>query len=240
MIRRNRASIVVASFNGALCQALYASSAGTIYSQEREEMTIKMIEIKNRFDGAVIFSGNFDTIGEAVLAAIKEKKSLRYANLDYADLHFADLRSADLRSADLHYANLRYANLDYANLRSADLRYADLHSADLRYADLSSADLSYADLRYVNLRYVNLSCANLSYADLDYSVLSFSCKSLATKFDEKHIIQIIYHAAKPTQNNELDIKDTDLKRLLKSKLFQKVANKFHRIDECGKFTGPKA
>ena len=143
-------------------------------------MTIKMIEIKNRFDGAVIFSGNFDTIGEAVLAAIKEKKTL------------------------------------------------------------SSADLSYADLRYVNLRYVNLSCANLSYADLDYSVLSFSCKSLATKFDEKHIIQIIYHAAKPTQNNELDIKDTDLKRLLKSKLFQKVANKFHRIDECGKFTGPKA
>ena len=127
-------------------------------------MTIKMIEIKNRFDGAVIFSGNFDTIGEAVLAAIKEKKTL------------------------------------------------------------SSADLSYADLRYVNL---------------DYSVLSFSCKSLATKFDEKHIIQIIYHAAKPTQNNELDIKDTDLKRLLKSKLFQKVANKFHRIDECGKFTGPK-
>ena len=210
MIRRNRASIVVASFNGALCQALYASSSGTIYSQEREEMKIKMIEIKNRFDGAVIFSGNFDTIGEAVLAAIKEKKSLRYANLDYA------------------------------NLRSADLRYADLHSADLRYADLSSADLSYADLRYVNLRYVNLSCANLSYADLDYSVLSFSCKSLATKFDEKHIIQIIYHAAKPTQNNKLDIKDTDLKRLLKSKLFQKVANKFHRIDECGKFTGPKA
>ena len=162
-------------------------------------MTIKMIEIKNRFDGAVIFSGNFDTIGEAVLAAIKEKKTLS--------------------SADLSYADLRYVNL----------RYADLHSADLRYADLSFADLSSADLRYADLRYVNL----------DYSVLSFSCKSLATKFDEKHIIQIIYHAAKPTQNNELDIKDTDLKRLLKSKLFQKVANKFHRIDECGKFTGPK-
>ena len=222
-----------------------------------------MIEIKNRFDGTVLFSGNFDTIVAAVLAAIKEKKDLRYANLSSANLRYANLRSANLSSAnisyaDLRYANLRYANLSYAdpryanlssadlsyaNLRYADLRYADLGSADLSYADLSSANLryanlSYADLRSANLRYANLSYANLRSANLDFSCLSFSCKTLHTKFDQKHIIQILYHAAMPTRNNELKL-DKEVLALLRSKAFKAVVNKFHRVKECNEFTGPK-
>src|SRR5579863_8317055 len=104
-------------------------------------------EIKNRWDGELIFSIETDTWKLAIEAAIKAK---------------ADLSYADLRSANLRYADLSYADLSYADLRSADLSYADLRSANLSYANLSYANLSYADLRSANLSY-----ANLSYAKID-------------------------------------------------------------------------
>ena len=79
------------------------------------------IEIKNRFNGKVIFSHECEdnNIAVTVKEAIKNKVSLRYADLSYADLSYADLRNADLRYADLSYAVLRYANLSYANLSNA-------------------------------------------------------------------------------------------------------------------------
>ena len=100
----------------------------------------------------------------------------------------------------------------------------DLREANLRGANLSEADLSGA----------NLSGANLRGADIDYSVLHLSCKTLYAKFDDKQIIQILFHGAKPCENNE-NITDPDLKKLLKTKLFQKVVNKFHRIPEVDPF-----
>ena len=103
-------------------------------------------------------------------------------------------------------------------------KISDLSYADLRYADLSGADLSGANLRD----------ADLSGADLDYSCLTFACKTLKTIFDQKHIIQILYHAAKPCQNKPEIVQDEDLKKLLESDLFKTVANKFHRVKECGK------
>ena len=90
------------------------------------------ISIK-KINGEVIFSGDFDSIKDCVLAALREGKNLSYADLSYADLSYADLRSA---------------NLSYADLSSANLRYADLRSADLSYANLSYANLSSANLRY--------------------------------------------------------------------------------------------
>jgi uncharacterized protein YjbI with pentapeptide repeats len=119
------------------------------------------VEIKNRFDGSVIFTIKTTSWRLAVEAAVKSKTNLRYA----------DLRYANLRSADLRYANLRYANLSSADLSYADLSYADLRSANLSYANLSSANLSYANLRYANLRYAKLSSADLSYANLSYANL---------------------------------------------------------------------
>ena len=142
------------------------------------------------------------------------------------------------RNPNLRDADLRSADLSSANLRSANLRYADLSSADLSYANLSSADLSYADLRYANLSSANLSSANLSYADLDFSCMGFSCKTLETKYDNKHIIQILYHAGKPCENNHIEL-DADTKKLLNSKMFKKVINKFHRAEKCGIFGGTK-
>ena len=157
-----------------------------------------MIQIKNRFDASIIFEGNFDTILQVVLAALKDKKDLSRANLSGADL--------------------RRANLSDTNLSDTNLSGADLSLADLRRADLSGADLS--------------------KTNLDFSVLHFSCKTLSTKFDQKHIIQILYHAAMPCQKNALKL-DKDVKALLSSKMFKKVVNRFHHVEKCGQFISVK-
>ena len=125
------------------------------------------IEIKNRFNGNVIFSHECDnnTIAITVTEAVKSSADISSADLSFADLSFADLSSA----------NLRYANLSSADLSFADLRYANLSSADLSFADLSFADLSSANLRYANLSSADLSSANLSFAITDKKYCSINC-----------------------------------------------------------------
>jgi hypothetical protein len=112
------------------------------------------ITIKHRLNGNTLYTGEHNSLREAVDAAMRAGVSLRYANLSYANLS----------CADLSYANLSCADLSYANLSYADLSYADLSYADLSYANLSYANLSCADLSYANLSRANLSRANLSRA----------------------------------------------------------------------------
>ena len=109
------------------------------------------ISLKTIF-GEVIIEGDFSCLAEAIKAALKDKKSLRSADLCSADLCSANLRSADLCYANLCYADLRYANLSYANLSYANLSYANLSSANLSSANLSSAYLSSANLCSADLR----------------------------------------------------------------------------------------
>jgi hypothetical protein len=105
------------------------------------------IEIKNRWNGAIIIAGEYENVRESVLKAKKNGADLRSANLSGADLSGADLSGANLRSADLSGANLYGADLSGANLYGADLSGADLRSANLYGADLRSADLRSADPR---------------------------------------------------------------------------------------------
>ena len=93
-------------------------------------------EIKNRFTGVVIRSGE----GE----------------LRDADLQGADLRDANLWDADLQGADLRDANLQGANLQGAKLRDANLQGANLRDANLWDANLRDANLQGANLRDSNI------------------------------------------------------------------------------------
>ena len=87
-------------------------------------------------------------------------------------------------------------------------------------ADLSRADLSWA----------NLSGANLSGANLDFSTIPLWCGSLKANFDDKQLIQIAYHLVKAGLNSNNASKETktELKKLID------FANKFHRVEECGK------
>jgi uncharacterized protein YjbI with pentapeptide repeats len=94
---------------------------------------------------------------------------------------------------------------------SANLRSANLRSANLRSADLSSADLRYADL---------------SYANLDFSSgIPFWCGGLDVKVDLKIAAQMAYHFCR------LDCKDKEFTKAKKS--LTELANKFHRVKECG-------
>jgi len=81
-----------------------------------------LIEIKNRFTGAVIFSHNVEnnTIALTVQFAVKSR---------------ADLSGADLSGANLYGANLTGANLTDANLTGANLTGTNLTGA--KYGDAS-------------------------------------------------------------------------------------------------------
>jgi len=83
------------------------------------------IEIKNRFTGEIIISGEAKNIKEFL------EKNKR-ADLQGADLQGADLQGADLWEADLWEANLRKANLREADLQGADLQGADLWGAKIK------------------------------------------------------------------------------------------------------------
>ena len=105
------------------------------------------------------------------------------------------------------------SNIEYGN--RANLRGASLRGADLRDASLSDANLSDADL-----------CD----ANLDYSCLPLWCGSLSANFDDRLIIQFVYHIVKSGLNS------TNTSDEIKSELAKLIdlANKFHRVDECGK------
>ena len=139
------------------------------------------------------------------------------ADLSGADLSGATLYSADLSGADLFGANLSGANLIGATLYSADLSGATLYSADLCGADLCGADLCGANLRGANI---------------DFSVWPLCCGGLFVHIDDRIAIQLLYHLVR----NVLYSKNTseELKSLLGQKDIVRVANQFHRIDECGR------
>ena len=101
----------------------------------------RMIEIRSRFDGRVLYAAETaQDVRAAAVQAVAAESSLYGANLRGADLRGANLRGANLREADLHGANLRGANL-----READLRGADLYGANLRGADLHGAGILHID-----------------------------------------------------------------------------------------------
>jgi len=119
------------------------------------------MEIKNRFNGEIIHSGDFKSMKELVVNAISEGANLRGANLEYANLEGANLEGANLRGANLRDANLEYANLEGANLEGANLWGANLERVNLEGANLEGASLEGTNLRGANLRDANLKRVNL-------------------------------------------------------------------------------
>nr|DAY68043.1 MAG TPA: pentapeptide repeat protein [Caudoviricetes sp.] len=112
-----------------------------------------------------------------------------------------------------------------ANLQGANLRCANLQDADLRCADLQGADLRDANLQGANLR-----CANLQGANLDFSCFPLWCGGLNIHLDDRQLIQIAYHLVRNGLYSKNASEETK-KELAKLIDF---ANRFHRVDECGK------
>jgi hypothetical protein len=105
-------------------------------------------EIKDRWNGSVIYrSETATTIKAAVLECVeKARGSGARANLADANLADANLAGANLADANLAGADLAGAYLARANLADADLADADLAGAYLARAYLARANLADADL----------------------------------------------------------------------------------------------
>ncbi|MBO7158151.1 MAG: pentapeptide repeat-containing protein, partial [Clostridia bacterium] len=112
---------------------------------------------------------------------------------------------------------------------------ADLKGANLKGANLKGANLEGADLEGADLKGANLKGANLEGADLDFSCLPLWCGSLGANFDSKQLAQIAYHLVKAGLQSDNASAETK-EELLKLVDF---ANKFHRVEGCGRIEGGK-
>ena len=143
----------------------------------------------------------------------------------------ANGKRANLYGADLYGAGLRGANLYGADLRGANLRGSDLYGADLRGANLRGANLRGADLYGADLRGANLRDADLYGADLDFSCWPLWCGSLHVKIDDRIAHQLIYHVCSAIISSP-EVSDS-IKDIMLLQPVLGLANKFHRVDECG-------
>ena len=178
---------------------------------------MKTIEIKN-FEGKVLFTHTCENNSIKI--------TLEVAVINRADLYGADLCGANLCGANLSEADLRRANLCGANLREAVINRADIYGADL-----CGANLSEADLRRANLCGAVINRANLCGANLDFSCMLLWCGDLKANYDDKQVIQQLYHVLSHVKNSS-NVSD-ELKSLLSDSNLE-IANRFHRVEECGK------
>ena len=159
------------------------------------------------------------------------------ADLHGADLQRAGLQQKDLRLADLHGANLQHARLQRAKLHSAVLQrtwlqQTDLHGSELENADLQHAVLQRADLRCTDLLGAKLYHADMRDANIDYATWPLWCGSLEAYVDDRIAIQLLYHTLSVVQYSPYVSEDVKAKLLTPG--IVSLANRFHRVQECGK------
>lgn len=87
-----------------------------------------------------------------------------------------------------------------------------------------------ADLRGANLRGANLQGANLLGANIDYSSWPIWCGSICVKVDKRIAVQLLYHTIKAMKS----VDDEECKAIFTDEKVLKLANQFHRVNECGK------
>lgn len=73
--------------------------------------------------------------------------------------------------------------------------------------------------------------ADLYDADLDFSCWPLWCGGLGVKIDDRIARQLIYHVCSAVVSSP-EISDS-IKSVMLSRPVLDIANKFHRVDECG-------
>ena len=111
----------------------------------------------------------------------------------------------------------------------ANLRKKDLQATHMRGAYMQDADMQDADMQRANLR-----GADMRGADIDYSAWPLWCGSLKAHVDDRIAIQLLYHTLSVVQHSPYV--SEELKRTLLTEDVVDIANRFHRVDECGALT----
>lgn len=83
-----------------------------------------------------------------------------------------------------------------------------------------------------DMRGAYMQCADMRDADIDYSAWPFWCGSLKAHVDDRIAIQLLYHTLSVVQYSPYV--SEELKRVLLTEDVVDIANRFHRVDECGK------
>ena len=108
---------------------------------------------------------------------------------------------------------------------------ADLHGADLWGAILDDSELQGAILRGAILEDSKLQGTDLRGTDLDYASWPLWCGSLKAYVDDRIAIQLLYHTLSVVQHSPYV--SEDVKKALLSAENVRIANRFHRVGECG-------
>ena len=116
-----------------------------------------------------------------------------------------------------------------ANLSGSDLSCSNLSRCNLSRCNLSHCNLSACDLCGSNLRGSDLRGSDLRGCNLDFSCLPLWCGSLYAYFDDRQIVQFVYHAVRAglRSPNVSDEVKAELRKMAP------LANRFHRAEECG-------
>lgn len=146
---------------------------------------VKLLDIRDRFTGKVIYSGQAPCIATLVEGAVAEGCDLSEAELSGLDLSRADFSGARLCRANLKRTNLLRTDLTGAILTDADLQSSDMFGAILYKANLAGANLSDANLSMSYAVWAFLPGANLSEANLSHA--NFSGAHLA----QAHVFEAI-------------------------------------------------
>ena len=133
------------------------------------------IEIKNRFNGNVIVSGDYDSIK---IACEENKACLTGAILNGAILTEANLEGSKLEGADLRGAKLERAYLGGSNLGGSNIERANLGGSNLERTYLGGSNLEGSNLKGTNLE------GAICYAQ-SHDIFIEICKRERKRFTEK-------------------------------------------------------
>lgn len=82
-----------------------------------------------------------------------------------------------------------------------------------------------------NMQDADLRGADMLGADIDYSAWPLWCGSLKAHVDDRIAIQLLYHTLSVVQHSPHV--SAELKRTLLTEDVVGIANRFHRVEECG-------
>ena len=89
-----------------------------------------------------------------------------------------------------------------------------------------------ANLTWANLTRADLTKADLIGADLDFASWPLWCGSLKAYVDDRIAIQLLYHTLSVVQYSPYV--SQEVKKSLLTEGNVNVANRFHRVEECGR------